>query len=147
MRGFTLIEVLVAVAIIGVLMAVAIPGYQNFVDKGRNAETEAAMLEVQNKLEIYFVQNNTMPPSLEALGIEVEKDKWGNDFIYLPIEGHPENLPFVRADQTTPLLNTDYDLWSPGKDGVSNKIITHENSEDDIIRADNGKYFGLAKDY
>jgi len=145
--GFTLIEVMVAIAIIGVLMAVALPGYQNFVDKGRVAETSAAMLEIQNNIEIYIAKNNSIPPSLEALGVTLEKDKWGNDFIYVPIEGHPENYSVARASSHVVVLNEDYDLWSPGKDGLSSRVISHNLAQDDIIRANNGKYFGIAEDY
>jgi len=138
---------MVAVAIVGLLMAVALPGYQNFIDKGNAAESSAAMLEVQNKIEIYIAQHNAMPASLDDLGVELEKDKWGNDFVYIPLEGHEANLQYARADAAIVVLNSDYDLWSPGKDGMTNKVITHDAAQDDIIRAGNGAYFGLAKDY
>ena len=44
-------------------------------------------------------------------------------------------------------LNTDYDLYSMGKDGMSAPALTDDVSKDDIIRADDGVYTGLASAY
>jgi hypothetical protein len=42
------------------------------------------------------------------------------------------------------LLNTDYDLYSSRKNGLSAALITEKQSEDDIVRGHNGSYIGLA---
>ena len=44
-------------------------------------------------------------------------------------------------------LNSDYDLYSMGKDGVSSPPITAKPSQDDVIRASNGSYVGLASNF
>ena len=44
-------------------------------------------------------------------------------------------------------LNTDYDLYSMGKNGMSAPALTDDVSQDDIIRADDGAYTGLASGY
>ena len=57
--GFTLIELMITVAIIGVLGAIAYPSYQDSVPKSRRAEGRRAMMEVLQQQERYMTQNNT----------------------------------------------------------------------------------------
>lgn len=58
-RGFTLIEVMIVVAIIGVLASIAYPSYQEYVRKSRRAEGRTAMMEMLQQQERYMTQNNT----------------------------------------------------------------------------------------
>ncbi|MCP5251868.1 MAG: hypothetical protein H6939_09135 [Burkholderiales bacterium] len=44
-------------------------------------------------------------------------------------------------------INSDYDLYSMGKDGASVSPLTAKASRDDIIRANNGRFIGRAADY
>ena len=57
--GFTLIELMITVAIIGVLGAIAYPSYQDSVRKSRRAEGRSAIMEVLQQQERYMTQNNT----------------------------------------------------------------------------------------
>lgn len=56
--GFTLIEILIVVAIMGVLMSIALPAYQNSVLRAGRAEAKNELIQVAAELERYFSSNN-----------------------------------------------------------------------------------------
>ncbi len=53
----------------------------------------------------------------------------------------------ARKNKSLVPLNTDFDLYSMGPDGKSKPPLTVKVSDDDIIRANDGRFIGIAKDY
>ena len=67
-RGFTLIELVVVVAIIGILVSIAYPSYQSHLRKGRRAQAESFLMEVANGQQQYLLDARTYAPDLATLG-------------------------------------------------------------------------------
>ncbi|WP_373188007.1 type IV pilin protein [Halopseudomonas sp.] len=68
-KGFTLIELMIAVAIIGILAAVAYPAYQDYVRKGHRADAAAALMESAQSLERYYSINGSYTKAGSATAI------------------------------------------------------------------------------
>lgn len=70
-HGFTLIEVMITVAVIAILAAVAIPNYSRYVVRSHRASIESFMLEVSGAQERYLVDNRAYAANLGTLGMSV----------------------------------------------------------------------------
>jgi type IV pilus assembly protein PilE len=58
-HGFTLIELMIVVAIVGILAAIAYPSYQQYTRRAARAQAEATMMNIMQNEERYFTSNNT----------------------------------------------------------------------------------------
>lgn len=67
-RGYTLMEVLITVAIIGILAAIAIPSYQRSVMRGYRSVAQGGLLDLANRQEQYYLNNKSYTTSLANLG-------------------------------------------------------------------------------
>lgn len=67
-RGFTLIEIMIVVVIIGVLSAFAFPAYQSYVLKSRRADAKNAVLDMASRQERYLSMNNKYSDAAADLG-------------------------------------------------------------------------------
>jgi len=75
-RGFTLIELMIAVAVLGVLVAIAYPSYTNSLIKGNRAAARAFLLEVSQKQQQFLMDNRAYGTKAElvAAGVVVPKE-------------------------------------------------------------------------
>ncbi len=144
-KAFTLIEVMIAVAILGVAAAIAIPIYTEYKVKLNTAIAVKDIVNIQVAVESYYQAKDIFPPSLTAVNMNLLLDPWGAPYVYLNLDGVP--IGFMRKDQALVPINSDYDLYSMGPDGASIMPLTAPVSRDDIIRGNNGSFIGIAADY
>ncbi len=222
--GFTLIELMLAVAIIGIMSSLAIPNYLGFLEKARVARAVSELNALDKEIKGYALSAELYPDSLAQIGRNALLDPWGNPYQYLrincgavvlgrldnltpPVFGSVESvlpvsvtLPAVNAhvsftvfnghhqgliqliqgngggnggggngggngngggggqpcsngnggkrkDHSLVPINSDFDLYSMGKDGQSVAPLTAPKSHDDVIRANDGSYYGLASNF
>lgn len=117
-RGFSLLELSLVIAIMGILMAVAAWNLIGGADDAKVKTTEASMKQIKNALQTYHLNNNAFPPTLQSLipspleqGSDL--DSWDKPFYYSPTgkPGAPKEQGFT--------------LISMGADGIA-------GTEDDI---------------
>lgn len=112
-RGFTLIEIMVVVIIIGALAALVAPRFMDSADEAKVEATRAQITNISQALKLYRLKNNRYPNSSEGLQVLVAgdssgkryldslpKDAWGYDFVYV-----------------SPGVHGDFDIISYGADG------------------------------
>jgi general secretion pathway protein G len=88
-----------------------------------------------------------MPGSLVDLGMGIPMDPWEQPYEFVNIQAVGTEDANLRRDGRLHLLNTDYDLYSRGKDGETAVPLEAESSRDDVVRASNGAFIGLGADY
>lgn len=144
--GFTLIELLIGAAIFTLLMALAVPSYQQYVERACINESLGELQEIDLALQRYYSEHFEFPATLAEAGLDERLDCWDQPYRYLKLQGL-SGLGANRKDRSENPLNTDFDLYSVGADGQTQKSLRPKVSHDDLIRARNGAYFGLAEDY
>ena len=146
--GFQLVELMIVLAIVAVLASIAYPSYVEYRDRANNAAAMTDIAIIAEAIERSYVQNQRFPDSLAEIGMGGVLDPWGHAYQYLKISGAGiKGKGAFRKDKALVPVNSDYDLYSLGKDGASRPPFPAKVSHDDIVRANNGRYIGLAADY
>jgi len=144
-RGFTLIELMVTVALVGVLAAIALPSYTQWRNKAKNRQAAQDIAMMSTAIQAYFTDARAYPADLSAVGLNTKLDPWGRAYQYLPAPANGHNGQ--RKDHALNPINSDFDLYSKGVDGATHLQLDNSASLDDIVRANNGAYVGLSSDY
>jgi general secretion pathway protein G len=144
--GFTLVELLIVIAIIGALLAIAIPNYYKSIEKAKMTKIISEMKLLEKEILIYAIDNPGFPETLADIGRDNYLDPYGNPYQYLNMATAKGNGK-KRKDHNQVPINSDFDLYSMGPDGKSASPLTAQSSYDDIIRGSNGAYFGPAWAY
>lgn len=147
-KGFGLLDLMVTLVIASLLVSLAIPTYDMFIGRAKVAKAVGDIGSLSIAIEQYRLYNqNQMPPSLGDLAIDVPLDPWGRAYAYLDIRAAGPGNGGLRKDGKLNPLNSDFDLYSLGRDGDSSGPLSADASRDDIVRANDGAFIGLGEDY
>jgi general secretion pathway protein G len=141
-KGLTLVEVILVMAIIGVLAAIAIPAYQDYQEKARVYQAITDIANISLKVGEYWQDERSYPDSLADIGLGAMLDPWGSPYRYLNLDKNGNGG--ARRDKNLNPLNTDYDIYSVGKNAKTKLPVTQKDSLDDVIRVFDGKFIDLA---
>ena len=131
--------------------------FKNFIDGNWTEPSTGAYFENSNPadtsdiigneaiVEGYVAMNKTLPNSWADMPQARTIDPWGRPYVYYNIDANGKGG--ARKDHALNPLNTDYDMYSIGPDGQTKSQITQKDSVDDVIRASNGGYVGLASGF
>ncbi|MEE9533269.1 MAG: prepilin-type N-terminal cleavage/methylation domain-containing protein [Acidimicrobiia bacterium] len=155
--GFTMIEMLIGMAIIGTLLAMALPMLQTALNQARITRAIGDLGALQTDIAAFEAGGKGLPETLDDIGRGTLLDPWGNPYQYLNFhiepggggKGKGKGPPpaGARKDRFLVPINSTYDLYSMGKDGESVPALTAKASKDDIVRANDGGFIGLAMKY
>lgn len=146
-EGFTLMELMIAVAIISTLAAIAIPSYFSSRYKAKIAVAISEIKMIEKAILNYMSENGELPDNLSDIGKDQITDPWGRPYQYLRIDGSttPGLNGKRRRDKNANPVNSDFDLYSMGRDGLTVAQFTGKKARDDIVRANNGNYCDIAE--
>ena len=146
--GFQLVEILIVMAIIGILAVITVPLYSQYRENSKNATAMSDISSIALSIDRFYIANGRYPNSLAEAGLGSMPDPWGHPYKYLRIDGGGLMAKGkLRKDKSLVPVNSDYDLYSMGQDGKTNQTFTAKASQDDIVRANNGRFVGLVTDY
>jgi general secretion pathway protein G len=144
-RGFTLVEIALVVAILGVLAALASSGWRGYRERALKASAITTMRSISSAIDAFAAAAGRHPTDLAEIGMDSLLDPWHRPFQYTNLAITPKGK--WRKDRFLVPINSTYDLWSMGPDGKSVPPLTAKASRDDIVRANDGTFYGWASDY
>ncbi|MEZ5285018.1 MAG: prepilin-type N-terminal cleavage/methylation domain-containing protein [Vicinamibacterales bacterium] len=173
--GFTLVELLIITAVIGILAAVATPAYFSVLEKARVTRAIGDIRSLEKEFMSRRALIGCLPGSLADIGYGAIRDPWGHPYVYQVLDTDPGGgggkgkgkggggqggagacaacngvcvgRGAARKDRNLVPINSDFDFFSIGKDGKSASALTAGPSQDDVVRASDGGFIGLARDY
>lgn len=145
-RGFSLVEMIIVLAIGGILIAIVAPGIQAYMYRSRVAQVVSEIGDMSTAIRQKAKSTGTLPDSLDAAGFTGKVDPWGFSYQYVNLANNKGNGT-ARKDKKLAPLNSDFDLYSVGRDGQTNASLANPVSRDDVVRARDGGFIGLASDF
>ena len=113
-KGFTLIELMVVIVILGLLVTLVAPNFTGILEDAKVDTTKAQMHSIEDSIKLYKLRKGKLPDSLNELipdflpGPDLPRDGWDKEFQY------------SRIDKKT------FDIWSLGADGEEGGTDTHD---------------------
>ena len=160
-HGFTLIEMMIVFAIVGTVAALAVPAYSHALESARVTRAMGDIRTIGREAKVNQALQGCLPSSLAEIGMDILRDPWDRPYQYgviaQPGNGGPPiciacsaaciSVAQARKDASLDPLNSDFDIYSLGPDGLSALPVSDPDSQDDIVRANDGGFFGRGSEY
>ena len=117
-RGYSLIELLITLVVIGVIAAISIPNLLAAIDKGKQKRTMADLRTVGTAAEAYAVDNGRYPVASDAAALALALSSGASSFVKVMPQLDGWNHPWVVDSGATA-----YTLSSSGKDGTPSGCV------------------------
>ena len=123
-RGFTLVEIMVVIVILGLLATLVVPNIMGASDEAKVGKAKSDVKMIADAVRYYYAKNSRLPDALEDLA--TKDDKGNSEILELPVD--PWNTPYELVQGDTPRqfevvscgpdtsLGTDDDISSKAKD-------------------------------
>jgi len=145
-RGFTLVELVIVLAIAAIIVAITVPALQQYIERSRRVQAILDLKEMSTKIRDIDKTTGALPNSLADAGFAGRADPWGRAYEYFNLRTAVGNGQ-ARKDKKLAPLNSDFDLYSIGPDGLTRASLGHAWSRDDIVRARDGGFIGTAEEF
>lgn len=103
-KGFTLMELMITVAIIGIIAAIAIPSYQDFVNKSRRSEAHAGLTKMQLQQEAHRMVNSTFASAFGTGSNDVHEPT--SDYYTFTLSGSANAYSVIATAKSTQTADT-----------------------------------------
>lgn len=144
--GWTLVEVLLIIALIGIISSILVPVFLQILERAKVRRAIADMRMIELEIGQYRDLEERYPEDLDALPSRPRLDPWGRPYVYFLFEG-PGWRGKARKDRFLVPINTYFDLYSLGPDGDSRAPLQNPVSLDDVVRANDGQFYGLGREF
>tara|TARA_R110001599_G_scaffold65838_2_gene185889 strand:- start:138535 stop:139002 length:468 start_codon:yes stop_codon:yes gene_type:complete len=124
-QGFTLIELMIVIAIVGILAAIALPAYQDYTVRAKVSEAMVTLAEAKTTIAEYYSANNYLPADAGIAGINTNPNTNIVASIYYS-STNVARLPLLTAvvtQATIPNGASDYEFVLSGTTASGNRII------------------------
>jgi type IV pilus assembly protein PilA len=111
-KGFTLIELMIVVAIIGILAAIAIPAYQDYTIRSQVTEGLNLAASVKASVAEFYAQNGTWPDALENIGMDTDNPPSGKYVNAITLDNGTINIQYSGTDPFQANANIQDDILS-----------------------------------
>jgi general secretion pathway protein G len=145
-RAFSLVETLIVCALISTLASISAGIYVNALKAARVTRAIGDLYAIEFDIRAFYEEHHRYPTTLSEARPIVPNDPWGRPYVYTDLS-QKGSKGAARKDGKLNPINSDFDLYSVGEDGETAGPLKPPQSRDDIIRARDGAFVGLAADF